>query len=157
MPNALHIGTLGKPHGIKGANVIFSKTIPENIIFHLTLFFNVDESFEISKYEIHHNKTICFSDKIPNRNIAEQSMGLKLYCQKDLFLEQHPDQVYDDICQGYQIHDCHKQYIGELQRLATISDLLCLIVVDKNQTYHLAYKPKHIDHQKQVIQLEYSL
>ena len=90
----MHIATVGKPHGIKGAMSIISKTIPADIVFKVSLYQQHNDEyipFPISSYEVHHQKIICHQDTIINRNMSEASVGKKLYCIRPDFLPNTPN------------------------------------------------------------------
>lgn len=157
MRELLHIGTLGKPHGIKGAISIYPKTNPHDIVFELDLFLENGERFEVSEHEIHHNKAILFSPKIVDRTEAQAWTNTYLYCDKNDFFEKHPDQVFNDLCSGYQILDKDGNLIGILEEVFIIHDIPMLMAKDENQILHLALKANDIDHNNKTIELSYTL
>lgn len=157
MQNALHIGTLGKPHGIKGAISVFSKTQPLDLIFTQNLYLEDGRPFEVSKYENHHNKIVAFSPLIPDRTEAEKWVKIPLYCGQDGFFDQYPDQIFDKLCQGYTVVDKKNNHIGVLEEITTMSDIPMMVIINNTQRLHLGLKIKSLRHENKIIQLEYTL
>lgn len=157
MQNPLHIGTLKKPHGIKGAICFFSKTQPEELVFSLDLYTKDGEPFVIRDYALHHQKMICFSDQISDRTAAESWQGSKLYCDRDTFFSQYPDQIFEDLCQDYVILAKDGTVLGILQYVSIIQGIPMLIIEQDKTKLNLAMKTINIDHSKQTLQLNYNI
>ena len=155
----LHIATLGKAHGIKGAISIISKTAPESLIFSLPLFITIDnekQSFSISSFEEHHIKTVCTSSLIPDRTVAESMTGKKIYCLEHDFLSQYPDQLFGDLCSGYQVLAEDGSMIGTANYVHDIHNIPMISITSNDQSLNLPLKLKALDHTTQVIVLEYT-
>lgn len=157
MQNLLHIGTLKKPHGIKGAICFLSKTLPRNLALGLELYTHDKQPFVISKYEEHHQKIVCFSEIIADRTAAEKWQGTQLFCDRDSFFKSHPDQVFEDLCHGYAILDNQSKHLGILQYCTFIQDIPMLTIENQQEKLNLPLKLRDIDHNKKTIQLDYTL
>ena len=155
MPDMLHIATIGKPHGVKGAMSVQSKTRPQAIIFNDSLFFEDGTIFEVSNFETHHTKVVCFSPNVPDRSHAEKMRFTKLYCNKARFFTQNPEQIFDDLCSSYQVLDSDKTLIGQLDYVDLLNHIPFLIISQKEKTLHLPVDIQDIDHETHSITLSY--
>ena len=154
----LHVATLGKAHGIKGAISIISKTAPESLVFKLPLYLEHDEElipFNITSFEEHHIKTVCTSDLIEDRTQAERMSGTKLYCLKETFFQSFPDQIYDDLCKGYRVLSKDNQLLGDVEYIHDIQKIT-MIRISGEHELNLPLKIESIDHNNTVIKLSYT-
>ena len=155
----LHIATLGKAHGIKGAISIISKTAPESLIFSLSLFIEIDnkkQPFDVTSFEEHHIKTVCTSPLIPNRTVAESMTGQKIYCLKEALFTEFPDQLFDDLCKGYQVQAKDGSMIGIANYVHDIHDITMISIHNDEQTFNLPLKLSDLDHKQKRIILDYT-
>lgn len=152
----LHIGTLGKPHGIKGAISILSKTDPLTLIFEIDLYTPNGQPFIIKKHEVHHKKIICYAEQIPDRNASEAWRYTELFCDKDSFFDKHPEQIMADLCEGYSVLNQEHKLIGTLQDVIILQHIQLLVVTHQDQLMHLPTHIKRVDHQDKTITLSYT-
>ena len=155
MPNKIHVATIGKPHGIKGAMSIIAKTRPQSLIFEHPLFLEDETPFKVSDFETHHTKVVCFSPSAPDRNHAEKMRLAKLYCETEALFKLHPEQIFDDLCHGYQILGRDNQLLGTLEHVEFINNIPFLILTHNEQTLHLPADIHDINHSAKTLQLTY--
>lgn len=154
----LHIATIGKPHGIKGSVSIQSKTLPGSLIFSMDLFYQDGDTyipFPIANHEQHHQKLVLQSELIADRTQAMQYTHKKLYCDKVAFFKTHPDQIYGNLCRGYQVINDEGSIIGELSDTDLIQGVLMGFIHQEDQQFNLPMMIKDIDHENQCIHLDY--
>lgn len=155
MPGNIHIATIGKPHGIKGAMSIIAKTRPQAIIFSHPLFLEDGTSFDVSQFDTYHTKVVCWSLSVEDRTQAEKMRMRKLYCDRNSFFQNHPEQIFDDLCEGYQVLAEDGLQIGLIDHVEFINNIPFLIVTNDTQTLHLPANIQHIDHIHMTLQLNY--
>ena len=155
MPTKIHVATICKPHGIKGAMSVKAKTRPQALIFEYPLFFEDDTLFEVSDFETHHTKVVCFSTSVPDRTHAEGMRLTKLYCDQSALFESHPEQIFDDLCQGYQVLGQDAEPIGTLKYVEFINNIPFLMLTHDEQTLHLPADIHDINHSAKTLQLTY--
>lgn len=154
----LHIATLGKPHGIKGAICVQSKTQPGSLVFECPLFYLKDNQlsvFEVTDFEIHHTKIVCRSPLMIDRTGAQQFANTLLYTHRISFFEAYPDQLFDNLCQDYQVINQQGQYIGQLQYIEDIHHIPMGRVIDQDQVFNLPMQILQVNHLEKIIQLDY--
>ncbi len=156
MPQKMHVATIGKPHGIKGAMSILSKTRPQEIIFSIPLELDSGAPFEVLSFEVHHTKVVCMSESVQDRNQSGSMRQTKLYCNQDEFFKSYPEQIFEDLCAGYQVTDINRQILGILEYVEFIRNIPFLILKDSNQIFHLPANIQDINHDKQALQLNYA-
>lgn len=156
----LHTATIGKPHGIKGAVSVISALDPREDIFMHQLFFDQDgefKPFEVSAFEVHHQKLICFSPSILDRTTAQQQVGVKLYCERSSFFDITPHQINGALCCGYNIISEDGNAVGILEYVQSIQNIPMGSIKKAAQRLNLPMQIKAIDHDQQTIQLDYNL
>jgi ribosomal 30S subunit maturation factor RimM len=158
MPEYLHVATVGKAHGIRGAVSVLSKTAPESLIFKFPLYIKIKDTiqyFTVSSFEEYHIKIVCTSPLIPDRTTAEIMNGSKLYCNKADFFQAHPEQVYDTLCEGFAVLDSQNKLLGHIEYIHFIHDIPMIKIKTVSQSLSLPLKLDSIDHENSRITLSY--
>lgn len=143
----LLIGTVGKPHGLRGEVHIFPLSGQPETFAHYTHVTLVDgkgtlsPQLTVTSFRVHGGKAIVGFDRVVDRNFAEQLSGMGVLLAREDLPEPGQDEFYWHELQGVTVTTAAGDQLGTLQGVFSNGAQDVMVVGDGRTEYMIPVSP----------------